>query len=114
IDSTHRELPSITLSIPCLSDQTFSEQAIDATIYHDIKLLKMASMITRDLYKKITILDAQKIITEFIERTSTPDAVDLYNKTIDLREHLESEGLSPEAIKKFMSLLSRILTGRMY
>lgn len=114
IDSTHRELPSITLSIPCLSDQTISEQAIDATIYHDIKLLKMASMITRDLYKKITILDAQKIITEFIERTSTPDAVDLYNKTIDLREHLESEGLSPEAIKKFLSLLSRILTGRMY
>ncbi|MEM4744694.1 MAG: VWA domain-containing protein [Ignisphaera sp.] len=116
IDSTHREVPSITLSIPCLSNQTDSEQAIDATVYHDIKLLKMASMITRDLYKKLTILDVQKIITEFTEKTkiATSNTEDLYAKTIDLREHLESEGLSPEAIKKFMSLLSRVLTGRMY
>ncbi|MEM1561287.1 MAG: hypothetical protein QXN35_07010, partial [Ignisphaera sp.] len=116
IDSTHREVPSITLSIPCLSNQTDSEQAIDATIYREVNLVKMASMITRDLYKKLTILDVQKIITEFTEKTktATSNTEDLYAKTIDLREHLESEGLSPEAIKKLMSLLSRVLTGRMY
>ncbi|MEM1542196.1 MAG: VWA domain-containing protein [Ignisphaera sp.] len=116
IDSEHRELPPITLSIPCLSNQTTSEPAIDATIYREVNLVKMASMIVKDLYKNLTITDAQKIITEFTEKTktATSNTEDLYAKTIDLREHLESEGLSPEAIKKLMSLLSRILTGRMY
>ncbi|MEM1541614.1 MAG: VWA domain-containing protein [Ignisphaera sp.] len=107
-----REISPLPLSLPCLSKPSIEYLDIDEKLFKEFNMVKMASLLAKDLYGKSSIVDIKKIIEELANATLTVDRRDLYSRTIDIRAQLEQEGFSPEVVKKLISLVSRIVSGR--
>lgn len=101
-----------TLTIPCLRAGISESLEIDDKVFKEVNIVRMASVLAKNLYGEISANKLNELVQELANMTIDIDRRDLYSRTIDLKAQLEKEGLSPEVIKKFVALLSKILSGR--
>ncbi len=78
----------------------------------EVSTVKLAEILKRELLKGLPPEEAKKKIAELMHSTMLLDRSELYHRTIDLKERLEREGLSPELVKELLAILSKILSGR--
>lgn len=112
-ENISREIPPMPLSLPCLSNPPLEHLDIDERLFKEFSMIKTATLLARDLYGKPSAEDIKKIVDELVNATLTIDRRDLYSRTIDIRSQLEQEGLSPEVVKKLVSFISKIISGRL-
>lgn len=114
VDSNDKSIETevATLTIPCLRPTVTEPLEIDDKVFKEVNMVRIASVLAKNLYGEISANKLNEIVQEFMNMTIDIDRRDLYSRTIDLKAQLEKEGLSPEVVKKFVALISKILSGR--
>lgn len=107
------ETPAVTTSLPCLSKPSIEHLEMDEKLFSEFNVVKMASILAKDMYGRASVIEIEKIINELVNTTLALERKELYSRTIDIKTHLEQEGLSPEVVKKILSLISKIVSGRL-
>lgn len=107
-----RELQAVNITIPCVRTASPEDIEVDEKVFKEVNLVRLASVITKDLYGTISADKIEKIVNEVLNSTVSIDRRELYTRTLDLKTQLEREGLSEEVLKKFIALISRVLSGR--
>lgn len=100
------------LTIPCLRPIITEPLEVDEKVFKEVNMVRIASILAKNLDGEISVNKLNEIVHEFMNTTIDIDRRDLYSRTIDLKAQLEKEGLSPEVVKKFVALISKILSGR--
>lgn len=107
-----KELKYTNITMPCIHTVSPEDIEVDEKVFKEINMVRVASIITRDLYGTVSADKLSHIINEILNSTVSIDRKELYTRTIDLKTQLEREGLSEETTKKFIALITRILSGR--
>ncbi|ADM27468.1 von Willebrand factor type A [Ignisphaera aggregans DSM 17230] len=109
-----KEVEPKNIVIPCVSKVSPGDIEMDENVFKEINLIRIATTLAKDMYGGISVNQLNKIIEELTNSTIAIENRELYMRTIDLRAQLEKEGLSPDMMKKLISLITRILSGRYY
>lgn len=111
-DGAEKELPPTNVTIPCVHIAPPDAVEVDNTVFREVNLIRVASIITKDLYGQLSADKLMNVLENIANSTIVVENRELYTKTIDLKAQLEKEGLSPDVVKKVVALISRILSGR--
>lgn len=107
-----KELSPNTVTIPCVHTVPPDAVEVDNTVFREVNLIRVASIITKDLYGQLSVDKLMNVLEDIVNSTIAVENRELYTRTIDLKAHLAKEGLSPDVVKKVVALISRILSGR--
>ncbi|NPA97500.1 MAG: VWA domain-containing protein [Crenarchaeota archaeon] len=112
------EVSAEPVRVVALPPEQVSSVAVDERVLVEVSAVKLAESLSKALATssggaRAASEELKKKVEEILNTTLSLGREDLYQKTIDLQERLRREGLSPEAYKELMSLISRILSGRL-
>ncbi len=112
VDGVGKETSIESITLVCLPRESVRSISIDEKVLIEVSTVKLAEILKRELLKGLPPEEAKKKIAELMHSTMLLDRSELYHRTIDLKERLEREGLSPELVKELLAILSKILSGR--
>ena len=84
---------------------------VSETVYAEARVLKAAERLRESLDRHRTSEIAREL-EEIIEATMQLGSESLYSRTLNIRDRIEKEGVTPEATKELASLISRLISGR--
>jgi len=113
-DGAAKEVEPKNIVIPCVSRVSPEDVEVDEDVFKEVNLVRLATVLAKDMYGGLSVSNISKAVEELVNSTIAVEDRELYMRTIDLRAQLEREGLSPDAMKKLISLITRILSGRYY
>lgn len=85
---------------------------IDEKILAEVRMIHTAARIEEAL-RKGKSRDIQKELEELVEITMRVGREGLTAKTLNIKERIEKEGLTPETSKEMASVISRIISGKL-
>ena len=84
---------------------------VSETVYAEARVLKAAERL-RESLERHKAMEIARELEEIIEATMQLGSESLYSRTLNIRDRIEKEGVTPEATKELASLISRLISGR--
>ncbi|ADI31388.1 vWA domain-containing protein [Staphylothermus hellenicus] len=102
----------IPMKIKVKPPEEASTVKIDEKVLAEARMMRTATKIQETLGKR-KAKDLEKELEELIETTMRVGSESLTAKTLNIKERIEKEGLTPETSKEMASVISRIISGRL-
>ncbi len=84
---------------------------VSEKIYAEARVVKAAEKLRESLGKR-KAEEISRELEEIIEATMKLGSESLYSRTLNIKDRIEKEGVTPEATKELASLISRLISGR--
>lgn len=102
----------IPIRIKVKPPEEASTVKVDEKVLAEVRMIRTATKLQETLEKR-KAKDLQKELEELVETTMRVGSEGLTAKTLNIKERIEKEGLTPETSKEMASVISRIISGRL-
>ncbi len=107
----HEYLPPQTIKIRVIKATEAHAAEIHEEVMAEAKVMRVAEDL-RHALEKGRVEELTQDLEEIFEATMRIGGESLYSRTLDIKERVKKEGVTPETQKEIASLLSRIISGR--
>jgi len=101
-----------TVRVVALPQHELRHVVVDEGVLAEVNAVKLAEALTKSIGERASNQEMLQRIEEVLNTTLSLGSEDLYRKTIDLQRALKEQGLTPSVYKELMSILSKILSGK--
>lgn len=110
--SNREEVLTDSIKIVAVPQHALTRVVVNERVLAEVNAVKLAEALSRSMGSNVSEQELLRRVEEILNTTLTLGSEDLYRKTIDLQQTLRERGLSPTVYKELMSILSRILSGK--